>query len=156
MKRYKILHQTDYEFSGFVQLLPHTLRLRPREGYELRIESSALDIFPAVTLLWHRDVEGNSVAIASFNSSTQRLEIKSEIVIQQYNQAPHDFLVADYAVDFPFSYSEEDHILLSPYMSPSANTETTLLTDWVDRLWQSCEKIQTFALLLRLNQRIYQ
>ncbi|MCB1669166.1 MAG: transglutaminase family protein [Porticoccaceae bacterium] len=156
MKRYKILHETLYNFSGSVQLLPHTLRLRPREGHELRIESSALDIFPAATLRWHRDVEGNSVATATFNGSTQNLTIKSEIIIQQYDQTPHDFLVADYAVDYPFSYIDEDKVLLSPYMQSTDTAETNLLTSWIHDIWQPDEKIQTFALLLRLNQRIYQ
>lgn len=156
MKRYKIQHETHYNFSGLVQLQPHTLRLRPREGHELRIESSTLNISPPATLRWHRDVEGNSVATATFNSSAQSLTIKSEIIIQQYDQAPHDFLVADYAIDYPFSYNNEDKILLSPYLSSSAYKESRVLTDWVDRVWQPGEKIQTFALLLRLNQRIYQ
>lgn len=156
MKRYKIVHQTDYDFSGFVQLLPHTLRLRPREGHELRIESSMLDIFPAATLRWHRDVEGNSVAMATFNVNTQHLSIKSETIIQQYDQAPHDFLVADYAVDYPFRYNDEDQVLLSPYMSAPDTADTSLLTNWVNAIWQPGEKIQTFALLLRLNQKIYQ
>jgi transglutaminase-like putative cysteine protease len=156
MKRYKILHETDYNFSGVVQLQPHTLRLRPREGHELRIESSTLDISPSATLRWHRDVEGNSVATATFSNSAQRLVVKSEIIIQQYDQAPHDFLVADYAVDYPFNYNDEDKVLLSPYMSTPDESASNLLTAWLDRVWQPDEKIQTFALLLRLNQAIYQ
>lgn len=156
MKRYKIVHETQYNFSGQVLLQPHTLRLRPREGHELRIESSKLAISPPATLRWHRDVEGNSVAIATFIDSTPNLTVQSEITIQQYNQAPHDFLVADCAVNYPFHYNDEDEVLLSPYMSPPNTAETGVLVDWINDIWTSCEKIQTFALLLRLNHRIYQ
>ena len=156
MHRYKILHQTTYDFSGWVQLQPHLLRLRPREGPDLRIESSSLDISPEATVRWHRDVEGNSVAVASFTGSTQRLSIESEVVIQHYDEAPHDFVVADYAVNFPFSYRNEDRVLLQPYMNQSINTETGQYVNWLNQLWQPGEVIQTFALLLRLNQRIYQ
>lgn len=156
MKRYKITHQTDYDFSEMAYLLPHTLRLRPREGHELRIESSALDISPPASLRWHRDAEGNSVAIATFNSSARRITIKSEITLQQYNQSPHDFLVADYAVNYPFSYKEEDRVLLSPYMEQSGEVKGSRLEGWVKGLLLPNENIQTFALLLRLNQRIYQ
>lgn len=155
MKRYKILHKTQYTFSGLVQLQPHTLRLRPREGHELCIERSLLDISPLATLRWHRDVEGNSVATATFKDSTQILTIQSEIIIQQYDQAPNDFLVADYAVDYPFCYNKEDKVLLSPYMNSSETPETSVLTNWINDIWQLGEKIQTFALLLRLNERIY-
>lgn len=156
MKRYKIVHVTQYNFSGQVLLQPHTLRLRPREGHELRIESSKLAISPPATLRWHRDVEGNSVAIATFFDSTSTLKVQSEITIQQYNQAPHDFLVADFAVDYPFHYDDEDKVLLSPYMSPPDTTKTGMLVDWVNDIWRPGERIQTFTLLLRLNQRIYQ
>jgi transglutaminase-like putative cysteine protease len=156
MKRYKIFHHTNYDFSGAVQLLPHTLRLRPREGHELRIESSTLEISPEASLRWHRDVEGNSVATATFNGWTQRLTVKSEIYIQQYDQAPHDFLVADYAVNYPFCYAVDDIVQLAPYMKQIGNTPNSVLENWVARLWQPDETIQTFALLLRLNQRIFQ
>ena len=86
MQRYKILHRTYYNFSSDVRLEPHTLRLRPREGHELRIESSTLEITPSATLRWHRDVEDNSVAIASFDTPTRQLVIESEVIIQQYGR----------------------------------------------------------------------
>lgn len=156
MKRYKIIHQTQYAFSGLVQLQPHTLRLRPREGHELRIESSALQIDPKATLRWRRDVEGNSVASASFTGDTDHLNINSEIVIQQYDQAPLDFVVADYAVDYPFRYLPEDQISLTPYMSMLPAGSPQPLLDWLACLWQPTEKIQTFTLLMRLNTAIFE
>ncbi len=156
MKRYRIFHQTRYDFSGNVQLLPHTLRLRPREGHELRMESSRLDISPPATLRWQRDVEGNSVATATFNTRATSLQINSEVIIQQYDQTPYDFLVADYAVDYPFSYTDEDTVILAPYFSGPDTAGTGSLADWVAEIWQPDESLQTFALLLRLNQRIYE
>jgi len=50
MQRYKIFHRTYYNFSAAVWLEPHEMRLRPREGHELRIESSSLEISPPATL----------------------------------------------------------------------------------------------------------
>ncbi len=156
MKSYRIIHETRYNFSGPVQLQPHTLRLRPREGHELRIVSSRLTISPTPALRWHRDVEGNSVATATFNDTTECLAVHSEITIQQYDQIPHDFLVTEYAVDFPFFYSQEDSVLLWPYMKSSDTADAGTLARWVDSIWQAGENIQTFSLLLRLNQRIFQ
>ena len=92
MQRYKILHRTYYTFSAEVWLESHALRLRPREGHELRIESATLNITPNATLRWFRDVEDNSVAIASFDSHTNQLLIESEIIIQQFNENPLDFV----------------------------------------------------------------
>jgi len=156
MQRYKILHRTYYNFSGKVRLEPHTLRLRPREGHELRIESSDLKITPSASLRWYRDVEDNSVAIATFASDTEQLVIESEIIIQQYNEAPLDFLVADYAIDYPFNYQAEDMAVLSPYMFANVQTEKDPLTDWLANIWQPGESIQTYALLQRLSIHIQQ
>jgi transglutaminase-like putative cysteine protease len=156
MQRYKIFHRTYYNFSAAVRLEPHALHLRPREGHELRIESSTLKITPPATLRWHRDVEDNSVAIATFDSPANQLLIESEVIIQQYNQAPLDFLVADYAMGYPFSYTPEDSALLSPYINVTEHTARDVLAEWVANLWQSGERIQTYALLQRLNVHIQQ
>jgi transglutaminase-like putative cysteine protease len=156
MQRFKILHRTYYNFSAVVQLGPHTLRLRPRGGHDLRIESSSLTITPPATLRWQRDVEDNSVAIATFDTPTNQLIIESEVLIQQHNQAPLDFLVADYATNYPFAYTPEDRIMLAPYMDSSATDTPALLSEWVAKLIQAGEQIQTYSLLQRLAGRIQQ
>jgi transglutaminase-like putative cysteine protease len=156
MQRYKILHRTYYNFSAVVRLEPHTLRLRPREGHELRIESSSLEIEPPATLRWHRDAEDNSVAIATFDSPASQLVIESEAIIQQFNEAPLDFLVADYATNYPFAYTPEDRVLLSPYMNGVVLSAGDPLAEWVATLWRPDERIQTYALLKRLCTHIHQ
>lgn len=156
MQRYKILHRTYYNFSAPVHLEPHSLRLRPREGHELRIESSSLKITPHATLRWHRDVENNSVVIATFDSPTSQLLVESEVIIQQFNENPFDFLVADYATDYPFVYTNDDWLVLSPYMHFPEPMESPLLADWLAGLWRPGEPIQSFVLLLRLCTHIHQ
>ncbi len=156
MQRYKIFHRTYYTFSGFVLLEPHALRLRPREGHELRIETATLNITPNATLRWFRDVEDNSVAIASFDTPTNQLMIESEVIIQQFNENPLDFLVVDYAINYPFNYNSDDSVLLSPYQHISEHTDINLLAEWVRNLWQPGEAIQTYVLLQRLCTHIHQ
>src|SRR5690606_12375683 len=83
-----------------------------------------------------------------------QLLIESEILIQQFNQAPLDFLVADYATNFPFRYATEDKVLLSPYLKSAQNYTSDSLLAWLNTLWHPGEKIQTYSLLQRLNQNI--
>lgn len=155
MKRYKIIHRTFYNYTKMVTLGAHELLLRPRENHELRIESFELTITPKAQLLWHLDVEGNSVATASFSQSTQQLAIESEVIIQQYNESPLDFIVADYAINYPFSYSDEDQVMLSAYrILPDEHTRT-LLNDWLFQNWKSGEQVQTYTLLQRITAYIY-
>ena len=154
MQRYKILHRTCYNFSAAVRLDPHTLLIRPREGHELRIESSILKITPPATPRWHRDVEDNSVAIATFDSLTSQLLIESEVIIQQYNRAPLDFLVADYAMNYPFSYTPEDRVVLAPYMNLAMRNSGDTLDQWLANSWRLDDQIQTYALLQRISTQI--
>ena len=156
MRRFKILHRTYYNFSGEVWLEPHALRLRPKEGHELRVESSTLDITPPATLRWHRDVEDNSVAIATFDKHTRQLAIESEVIIEQYNEMPLDFLVDNYATHYPFTYSEEDKIVLAPFMRTARLRAADPLVKWVANQWQAGKPIQTYALLERLCVQINQ
>lgn len=157
MQRYQIIHRTYYNFSAKVKLGLHTLRLRPKENHELRIEASILKIIPTpVGMHWYRDVEGNSVIHVGFDSTTDRLAIESEVVVQQYNQTPLNFWVNDYAVHYPFSYEPEDGVLLTPYIHCVGIEEGILLRDWLDSVWGNDEQPQTYALLQRINQHIYQ
>lgn len=155
MQRYKIIHRTYYNYSVEVTLGPHTLLLRPREDHELRIESFALKTTPLSTLLWHRDVEGNSVAIANFDVPTTQLMIESEVIIQQYNEAPLNFVVADYAMVYPFAYQPDDKVLLSPYMALPEHETINVVNTWIATFWQSSEQIQTYTLLQRIAAHIY-
>lgn len=150
MQRYKIVHRTYYNYSANVTLGAHNLLLRPRENHELRIESFILNCTPKAKIFWHRDVEDNSVAIANFTEPTRQLIIESEVIIQQYNENPLNFIVADYAISYPFEYLSSDQFLLSPYMVLPDPETRTLLNSWIFNVWKSTEQIQTYTLLQRL------
>jgi len=150
MRRLKILHRTYYNFHSLVRLQPHRLLLRPREGPGLHIETSKLDIEPAAQIRWLRDPYDNSVAIATFNSSTSHLAIISECTVQQYDETPLDFLVADYAVNYPFSYDAETSEVLRPYLRNPKAGDQSALGAWVKQYWHLGEPVQTYGLLDRL------
>lgn len=155
MRRYRITHITEYTYLDRVELLPHTLRLRPREGHDLRIENSTLQITPVATLRWQRDTEGNIITIATFNEKTQCLRIYSEIVVQQYDESPLDFLVSDYAVIYPFEYDEYDQLLLAVYMNNKAAPISDLELNFIASLGAIADNTQTYSLLVTLNKAIH-
>jgi transglutaminase-like putative cysteine protease len=153
MQCYRIRHHTIYNYDTLVWLDDHALRLRPREGHELRIGASWLRISPTATLRWHRDAEDNSVAIASFSEPANHLTIESEVLIQQYNQAPLDFLVDPEALFFPFQYGDDEQLLLAPYRQPVDHDETLAL--WVAGLYSPGEHLETYTLLQRISACIH-
>jgi len=156
MRRIKIVHRTYYNFVGSVQLGEHRLLVRPRAGHELRIESSTLEVSPPATVRWLRDVYDNSVAIATFDSDATQLAILSEVIVQHYDEAPLDFVVAEYAVHYPFAYESEDSAILQPFLMRRAQDNAGSLAAWIQTHWQQGEPIQTYTLLLRLTTGIHQ
>ena len=149
MRRLKILHRTYYNFSGVVTLQPHRLLLRPREGPELRIETSTLEISPAAKIRWFRDAYDNAVALATFTAASSQLSIISECTVQQFDETPLDFLVADFAVNYPFQYDAESLEVLDPYLGHTSD-ERAALGPWVSQYYRPGEPLQTYGLLARL------
>jgi len=152
MQRLRIKHLTEYFFSGLVTLNQHMLLLRPREGHDVRIESSKLNISPAFNIKWQRDVFDNSLALVSFNERADKLIIASEVIIQHYAPAPYDFLLESYAVNYPFNYASNEQIDLAPFQQPTFPEHQQLINNWLHPLKNG--ESQTFALLVKLNQTI--
>ncbi len=151
MRRLRIIHRTRYEFAGTVRLGPHRLLLRPREGHEVHIESSRLETSPPATVHWLRDIYDNSVAIANFALPATQLVIDSEVVVQHFDEAPLDFVVAEEAVNYPFRYDADTAAVLRPYLvHAQAPVEQEALRDWLGQRWHFGEQIQTYSLLQRL------
>ncbi len=153
MRRLSISHITEYLFSAPVVLQRHRLLLRPRESHNVRIESSVLEIFPRHTLQWKRDALDNSVALASFAESSERLRIASAVVIQHYEDNPFDFLVDDYAVIHPFDYAVEEQAELAPFQQVVYPADRDAVQRWLGGLGLQ-RPMETFPLLDRLNRQI--
>ena|SRR5215831_11338537 len=154
MQRLSINHLTEYTYASPVTLGPHQLLLRPREGHDVRIQSSRLDISPAAVIKWHRDVFDNSVAVATFTDPADRLTIASEVAIEHYEESPLDFRVADYALNYPFLYTTEERVDLLPYQQLAYPNDHDALRDWTEGLGLAQGPVETYALLDRMNRSI--
>jgi transglutaminase-like putative cysteine protease len=155
MRRLHILHRTHYSFVGPVRLGPHRLMLRPREGHDVRIESATLELVPTAVLRWSRDEYDNSFVTATFDNFAQQLTISSEVVIRHDDASPLDFLVEDYAVNYPFRLARHTELALSPFLDwHESPTDSEALRSWLSGLWNADEPIQTYALLWRICTEI--
>jgi transglutaminase-like putative cysteine protease len=154
MRRLKIEHLTTYEFTEQVKLGPHRLMIRPREGHDVRIESSQLRIRPTAVVKWHRDFFGNSVGDVRFRESSSTLFIGSEVIIEHYEENPLDFLIDPLAVQYPFEYPTNEWADVAPYRGPSFDGEWRSAHEWVARFWRRGQVTQTFALLDAINRTI--
>jgi transglutaminase-like putative cysteine protease len=150
----QIHHLTRYRYAEIVTLLPHSLHLRPRDGYDIRVQSSKLDISPEFRIHWKRDVYGNSVAVVSFLQPANELSIASEVVVENYEEQPLDFVLEDYARFFPFEYDPAEQIDLSPYKTPLYDQDEAMVNEWLVDVCNSAGKTDTITMLTTLNTNI--
>jgi hypothetical protein len=72
----------------------------------------------------------HSVAIATFGTTTARLEISSEVIVQHYGESPLDFLVSEFAVNYPFTYDADAAAVLQPYLVRPGPADHAALDTW--------------------------
>ncbi|MEO5700144.1 MAG: transglutaminase family protein [Casimicrobiaceae bacterium] len=112
--RVAVAHRTHYAYDRTVSLSPHAIRLRPAPFVRPRIESYALDITPTPDAVhWQEDASGNWIARVVFAEPTRRLDINVRFVASLPAFNPFDFLLADRADEFPFTYADEDRSTLA-------------------------------------------
>lgn len=154
MRRIEIEHITKYVYPESVQFLPHKVYVRPREGHDIRIESSSLQITPAFDIEWQRDLFGNSVSMIHFRENSDLLEIVSRLVVQHYIEQKSPFQLAKQASQYPFHYDPIEQIDLIPYQISVFPQDYAAVGEWLKDILNSGELIDTVLLLNRINAKI--
>jgi transglutaminase-like putative cysteine protease len=150
----RIRHRTTYRYNQPVRIGQHKIMIRPREGHDVHIESSILEITPAHTIRWMRDVYGNCLAKVEFTEMASEISFYSELLLQQYDVNPLDFILEDNAVNYPFVYDADSLAELTAFMTILYPRDVAPLTEWLSQFWKPGEKIETIALLQNLNTHI--
>ena len=153
MDRYVTYHRTEYEYSLPVNLGPHRLIVRPREGHELRLLSSQITTWPLANLAWSQDVFGNAVATATFTESTKSLVIESKTVLELGSVAWPVFQIAASASQYPFSYSADERADLGALLSPQYPDPMGRLSSWAASFVRG-NPTDTLSLLKDINAGI--
>src|ERR1022692_5143018 len=104
-----VRHVTTYRYSKPVGLGEHRMMFRPRESHDLKLLKTSLCIMPRpARLRWLYDVFDNSIAIAEFNGATTELRFESVVTLQHYESTWPEYPLEEYAITYPFRYSDED------------------------------------------------
>ncbi len=156
MQRIAIDHLTEYRYANPIRLQEHRLMLRPREGHDVRVASSELLLEPSAKVKWNRDAYENSVAILQFDGETDRLSIRSKTVIEHYEESPLDFMVAEYAVHFPFNYNPAERTGLVPFLLPIFTDDSPSIQSWTSQFWQPGQLMETFVLVDTMSRAIHE
>jgi transglutaminase-like putative cysteine protease len=154
MRRIDIEHITKYIYPEPVKFLPHKLLLRPREGHDIRIESSSLKISPAYDIEWQRDIFGNSQALVTFNEGGKLLEIVSRVVVQHYEEQPSPCELAEHARQHPFHYDPLEQVDLIPYQVSVFPQDYGAVGEWIKDIWRTGALVDTVPMLNHINEKI--
>jgi transglutaminase-like putative cysteine protease len=130
MSRIRIVHITTYRYMEPMVFGLHRLVLRPREGHDIQVENLALRIRPACAVSWHRDIFGNSIALASFSESSDFLEFVSDATVFRRDHTSHRRLLDILPAIFPVEYPDLEGPVARGYLEPVYTEETVRLRDW--------------------------
>jgi transglutaminase-like putative cysteine protease len=155
MKGIRIVHRTEYHYNQPVLFGPHRVMMRPREGHDVHIVRGRLDVEPAATVRWLRDIYSNSIAILTFSEPSEKLSVLGEVEVDFRDDNPIECLIDPSARLFPFQYAPEEQVELIQYRLPSYPYEGPKLQQWLKDLYAPGQAVGTFELLEKLNTHIF-
>jgi transglutaminase-like putative cysteine protease len=150
----RIRHRTTYFYSESVSFGPHRMMLRPREGHDIKIAQSVLEITPAHSIHWIRDVNGNSIAVADFTERANQLMVFSDLILDHFEINPFDFQIEPGAMNYPFAYDQETALELFAVIQPVYPNDAPRVQEWLGQFWRLGQSIDTIALLQQINGHI--
>ncbi len=154
MRRIEITHNTRYEYAEPVAFNTHKLHIRPREGHDVRIESSQLTISPTYQIRWERDIYSNSLALVDFLDKSEALDITSNVVVQHYGAQPLDFGMEESAQSYPFHYNPMEQVDLIPYQMAVFPRDYQVVQKWMEKIYKPGKLVSTINLIETLNKTI--
>lgn len=132
--RYRIVHNTRYQYAEPVQLGTHILRLQPRVDGSQQLHCFACEILPTPrkTIDW-LDLEGNVCRQVWFpDTDITTLTIVTQCDIETLRPNPFDYLSHEWAITVPLDYPQSLQRLVAPYLTPPY-AESPAVVDWAQQ-----------------------
>jgi transglutaminase-like putative cysteine protease len=150
-----IHHKTEYRYARPVAFGEHRIMLRPRDGHDLRVLQSRLDIRPEpMQLRWIHDVFGNSVAIATFDERAGVLTFTSQVAVEHNPKEEFALTPDDPAYFYPFLYDPDEFPDLLQYINPQYADPDGELSAWACDFLDAEAPTPTFKILSGMTHRI--
>jgi transglutaminase-like putative cysteine protease len=150
-----INHKTVYRYDRPVAFGEHRIMLRPRDGHDLRVLSSSLNIEPQpMRLRWIHDVFGNSVAIATFDERADTLSFVSTVTVEHNPEEEFALTPDDPAYFYPFIYDDEEFSDLQQFVRPQYGDPNGELSAWARQFLDPDGPTPTFNILSGMTHGI--
>jgi transglutaminase-like putative cysteine protease len=150
-----IHHKTEYRYARPVAFGEHRIMLRPRDGHDLRVLESRLDIAPEpMSMRWIHDVFGNSVAIADFDERSHALSFTSTVTVDHNPAEEFALTPDDPAYFYPFLYDDEEYPDLVQFVTPQYSDPDGELSAWARNFLDAEAPTPTFKILSAMTHGI--
>jgi transglutaminase-like putative cysteine protease len=150
-----VQHSTVYRYSEPVGLGEHRMMFRPRESHDLRLVRTSIVITPQPVLLrWLHDPFDNSVAVATFEGTTNELRFESLVTLEHFESTLPEYPVEESARNYPFWYSDEDFANLTRGLN--RQYPTTHAADWALQFLDPAPTTPTMKILRSMTRGIRQ
>src|SRR5512133_1087542 len=150
-----IHHKTEYRYNRPVAFGEHRIMLRPRDGHDLRVLDSRLEISPEpMSLHWIHDVFGNSVAIANFDERADALIFDWHVTVEHKPVEEFALTPDDPAYFYPFLYDDEEFPDLVQFVTPQYGDPNGELSAWARRFLDAEGATPTFTILSGMTHSI--
>ncbi len=154
MQLLTIDHRTTYRYRRPVGFGEHRMMFRPRDSHDLRLVESRLQVTPTPELRWVHDVFGNSIAVASFADSADRLELRSTIVVEHYGGSEPEVAILPHARRLPFAYDAGELSDLGRTNERHYPDPEHRVNEWARRFLEDAGASETDAVLLHMTRAI--
>jgi transglutaminase-like putative cysteine protease len=128
---YDIVHRTAYRFHKPVSFGRHRLLFRPRDGHDMRVLATDLQVEPAaqrVDLL--HDVYGNSIADVEPGGPADSLVITTLFTVDHLGSGSFGLPTAAESSWMPPAYNRAEVLALQPFLIPSYADPGHVLRAW--------------------------
>ena len=105
--------------------------IRPRDGHDMRILDSRLEVFPPADVHWAFDPFGNSVAHLTFHTAADTLVIESRLLLRRYGLDEPLARIERFAGPFPVRYDADEAIDLGPFLPSGYPQDRAVLSEWI-------------------------
>lgn len=149
---FDITHTTHYRYAQPVILGQHRVLFRPRDSHDLRVLATDMQVFPPpLDIRLIQDAYSNSVALVQPQSPATELKVVCSFSVEHTGTRALELPLDPTAQHYPFSYSDEEQLVLAHYLSPYYNDPDDRLKDWAGQFVQDDGVTDTRQLLVDMT-----
>lgn len=116
-----IRYHAAFRYAEPVGFSPHTVRLFPRRDMTVRVDRAVLSTHPGADVQHRQDLFDNLVATCFYPDPLDCLEFHLALDLALTPRNPFHFLLANHALEMPFTYRPREAEVLAPYRTPRSS-----------------------------------